>query len=87
MNIKVLTKSGLPIYEHQESRVVIRTVGNQLVVSGLEANDPVMLYSIDGRLLDSTKASSQGNASIEIPDANLVVVKAGKQSFKIHTKK
>ncbi len=79
--------TGVEEVKTQESRVVIRMVGNQLVVSGLEANDPVMLYSIDGRLLNSTKASSQGDASIEIPDANLVVVKAGKQSFKIHTKK
>ncbi|MBO4216058.1 MAG: C10 family peptidase [Bacteroidaceae bacterium] len=79
--------TGVEEVKTQESRVVIRTVGNQLVISGLDASAPVMLYSIDGRLLDSTKASSLGNASIEIPDVSLVVVKAGNQSFKIHTKK
>lgn len=71
----------------QEKRVVIRTEGNQLVISGLDASTPVMLYSIDGRLLDSAKASLQGDASIEIPAVSLIVVKAGNQSFKIHTKK
>ena len=79
--------TGVEEVKTPESRVVIRTMGNQLVISGLDASAPVMLYSIDGRLLDSTKASSQGNASIEIPDVSLVVVKAGNQSFKIHTKK
>jgi hypothetical protein len=78
--------TGIEEVKTPESRVVIRTVGTQLVVSGLEANDPVMLYSIDGRLLDSTKASAQGDASIEIPAVSLIVVKAGNQSFKIHTK-
>lgn len=78
--------TGIEEVKTPESRVVIRTVGTQLVVSGLEANDPVMLYSIDGRLLDSAKASAQGDASIEIPAISLIVVKAGNQSFKIHTK-
>ena len=78
--------TGIEEVKTPESRVVIRTVGTQLVVSGLEANDPVMLYSIDGRLLDSAKASAQGDASIEIPAISLIVVKAGNQSFKIYTK-
>ena len=71
----------------EENRVVIRTIGNQLVIKGLDAHTQVMLYSIDGRSLDSAKASANGEVSIPIPDSDLIVVKAGNHSFKIHTKK
>ena len=70
-----------------ERQVVIRTVGDQLVIRGLEAGTRVMLYSVDGRQLASAKASAQGYVSITIPAADIVVVKAGNNSFKIHTKK
>lgn len=70
-----------------ERQVVIRTVGDQLVIRGLEAGTPVMLYSVDGRQLASAKASGQGDVSVTIPAADIVVVKAGNNSFKIHTKK
>ena len=71
----------------EENRVVIRTIDNQLVIKGLDAHTQVMLYSIDGRSLDSAKASANGEVSIPIPDSDLIVVKAGNHSFKIHTKK
>jgi len=70
-----------------ERQVVIRTVGNQLVIRGLEAGTRVMLYGVDGRLLTSAKASGQGDVSVTVPAADIVVVKAGNSSFKIHTKK
>lgn len=70
-----------------DRHAVFRTVGNQLVISGLDANTPVALYSTDGRLLVAAKASTRGEVSIGIPAVGVIVVKAGKYSFKIHAKK
>jgi hypothetical protein len=70
-----------------DRHAVFRTVGNQLVISGLDANTPVVLYSTDGRLLVAAKASARGEVSIGIPAVGVIVVKAGKYSFKIHAKR
>jgi hypothetical protein len=70
-----------------ERPVVFRTIGNQLVVSGLESNTQVVLYTLDGLQLASAKASSLGEARIDIPAANIIVVKAGNYSIKIHAKR
>ena len=79
--------TGIEEVKAGERRIVIRTVGDQLVISGLDANTQVMLYGIEGRLLASAKASTNGDISMTIPASNIIVVKAGNQSFKIHTKK
>ena len=73
--------------EAEDHPVVFQVVGNQLVVSGLDAATSVVLYALDGRQLASAKASSLGKARIGIPAANIIVVKAGNHSFKIHTKR
>lgn len=70
-----------------ERPVVFRTIGNQLVVSGLESNTQVVLYTLDGLQLASAKASSLGEARVDIPAANIIVVKAGNYSIKIHAKR
>lgn len=79
--------TGIEDVEAEDHPVVFQVVGNQLVVSGLDAATSVVLYALDGRQLASAKASSLGEARIDIPAANIIVVKAGNHSFKIHTKK
>lgn len=79
--------TGIEDVEAEDHPVVFQVVGNQLVVSGLDAATSVVLYALDGRQLASAKASSLGEARIGIPAANIIVVKAGNHSFKIHTKK
>ncbi len=78
---------GIDDTKTSEASVVFRTVGNMLVINGLDAHTQVLLYNVDGQQLVSTKASAQGNANISIPVVDVVVVKAGNYSFKIHTKK
>ena len=79
--------TGIEDVQDKEQSIVIRTVGNQLLISGLDANTQVMLYGLDGRLLALAKASLQGRVSMTIPTAKTIVVKAGNQSFKIHAKR
>ena len=79
--------TGIEDVQDKEQGIVIRTVGNQLLISGLDANTQVMLYGLDGRLLALAKASLQGRVSMTIPTAKTIVVKAGNQSFKIHAKR
>lgn len=73
--------------KNNEKHVVIRTEGNKLLINGLDANTRVMLYSQDGSLLKSEKASPLGDVSIELPASDIIIVKAGSHSFKIHTKR
>ena len=77
---------GINEVETRQNGVVIRTEGNRLIIRGLEANVQVMLYSVEGRQLASAKASANGEVSMKIPIADIIVVKAGNCSFKIHTK-
>ena len=78
---------GIDEVETRQNGVVIRTEGNRLIIRGLEANVQVMLYSVEGRQLASAKASANGEVGMKIPTADIIVVKAGSCSFKIHTKK
>ncbi len=79
--------TGIEDTKADQHNVVIRTEGDQLCISGLEAQTRVTLYGFDGRLLTTASASSHGDVSIPIPASDLIVVKAGNHSFKIHTKK
>jgi hypothetical protein len=78
---------GIDDTKTSEAGVVFRTVGNRLIINGLDAHTQVLLYNVEGQQLVSARASAQGHASISIPTADIVVVKAGNYSFKIHTKK
>ena len=79
--------NGLDDVKTNGNQVVIRTIGQQLVISGLEDHTQVTLYGIEGRQLASTKASANGETRIDIPATDLILVKAGSYSFKIHTKR
>ena len=78
---------GIDDVKSDECPVVYRIVGDRLIVSGLDAGTSVVLYSLNGRQLASAKASSLGEVGIGIPTADIIVVKAGNNSFKIHAKR
>lgn len=79
--------TGIEEVKDDSRPAVFRIVGNQLVVSGLLGGTNVALYGLDGRRLAAAKASSLGEVRIDIPAANIIVVKAGSYSLKIHTKR
>jgi hypothetical protein len=81
------TPTGIEEVKDDSRPAVFRIVGNQLVVSGLLGGTNVALYGLDGRRLAAAKASSLGEVRIDIPAANIIVVKAGSYSLKIHTKR
>ena len=78
--------TGIEEVKSANSGVVFRVSGSQLIISGLDAHTRVVLYSLDGRLLTTGKTPAQGDFSINLPRAAIIVVKAGRHSFKIHTK-
>lgn len=78
--------TGIEEVKSANSGVVFRVSGSQLIISGLDAHTRVVLYSLDGRLLTTGKTLAQGDFSINLPRAAIIVVKAGRHSFKIHTK-
>ena len=78
---------GIGEVESPRNDLVIRTIGDQLVIRGLEANIQVLFYSIEGKELASAKASAHGEVSMKIPMQDVIVVKAGNLSFKIHSKR
>lgn len=58
-------------------------------ISGLQKGETVMLYTLDGRLVNSATASANGNVRLRLPvsrSGTAYIVKAGKASFKIRTK-
>lgn len=60
----------------------------QLVVSGLEAGAVVSVYTVDGTLLVSRSAGTDGKVSLALPKSQngIFVVKANNQTFKIIVK-
>lgn len=67
-----------------QANITVRSNGYSFVVSGLKANDTVMLYTQDGRLAATTK-STDGNATIDASSlANgIYVIKAAGRSLKM----
>lgn len=78
--------TGIDYVKTNELRVVFRVEGEQLVISGLDADTLITLYGLDGRMFVSGKAPAQGDFITNIPSAGTVIVKAGNHSFKIHSR-
>lgn len=57
-------------------------------IEGLKKAEKVSLYKMNGQEILSVKASAEGTAKITLPagDAETYILKAGKQSIKIHKK-
>lgn len=65
--------------------VVVQSDGGQLVISGLDNGEGVQFYSVDGRLLGATTASA-GSASFSLAPGQVVIVRVGRQSFKVRVR-
>lgn len=82
-NIKALT-TGIEKTKIVE-KPVITTMDGQISVSGLSGNATVQLVSLDGKLLDSENATD-GIATLKALPGEVVIVKVGKESFKVVVK-
>lgn len=67
----------------------VMTTTNGLDISGLQNGETVMLYTLDGKLVNSATASANGNVLLRMPShksGTAYIVKVGKASFKVRTK-
>jgi hypothetical protein len=65
------------------------TTTNGLDISGLRNGETVMLYTLDGKQVNSATASANGNVLLRMPShksGTAYIVKVGKASFKVRTK-
>ena len=68
-----------------EPGIALNTSNGNVEVSGLADGTPVSCYTVDGRLLG--KASADGGTATFTAESNSVVImKAGKKSFKVYVK-
>lgn len=70
-------------------RLRVMTTTNGLDISGLRNGEAVMLYTLDGKLVNSATASANGNVLLRMPShksGTAYIVKVGKASFKVRTK-
>ena len=65
--------------------VVIQTAGGFITLSGLDANERVGFFAIDGAALGSATATD-GTATFSAMSGTIVVAKIGKESVKIAVK-
>ena len=62
--------------------IAIQSAGGFVTISGLDNNETVSFYGIDGKTLGSAK-SIDGNVSFSAKQGTVVVAKIGKESVKI----
>ena len=62
--------------------IAIQSAGGFIIISGLDNNETVSFYGIDGKTLGSAK-SIDGNVSFSAKQGTVVVAKIGKESVKI----
>ncbi|MDE7118678.1 MAG: leucine-rich repeat domain-containing protein, partial [Bacteroidaceae bacterium] len=71
--------------ETSEFNIALKTYNGNVVVSGLTDGTPVSCYTIDGRMLGFTSADG-GTASFVAEPNSIVIVRAGRQTFKVYVK-
>ena len=69
----------------KERGIAIQSVGGFINISGLDNNETVSFYALDGKTLGTAK-SIDGNVSFSAKKGSIVVVKIGKESVKIAVK-
>ena len=62
--------------------IAIQSAGGFINISGLDNNEKVEFYGVDGKALGSAK-SIDGNVSFSAQSGTIVVAKIGKESVKI----
>lgn len=70
------------------SNVKVMCNGDQVTVSGIEAQSPVFVYNLAGQMVAKAVADAGGSASVEVPAAgpNFYIIKTNSVSFKIAKK-
>lgn len=78
--------SGIDGVEADGSTVVLRHLGDRLVIAGVEAGRPVAVYGVDGRMYETK--SGQGEVEIDLSPLTpgVYVVTYSDRSFKIAVK-
>ena len=69
----------------KERGIAIQTAGGFITISGLDNNETVSFYALDGKALGTAK-SIDGNVSFSAKQGTIVVVRIGKESVKIAVK-
>ena len=65
--------------------IAIQSAGGFINISGLDNNETVSFYALDGKALVTTK-SKEGNVSFSAKQGTIVVARIGKESVKIAVK-
>ena len=65
--------------------IAIQSAGGFINISGLDNNETVSFYALDGKALGTAK-SIDGNVSFSAKQGTIVVVRIGKESVKIAVK-
>lgn len=65
--------------------MLVMAAGNSFALSGLDNDEEVSFYTVDGKQLGATKAID-GVASQAVSSASLVIAKIGGQAIKIAVK-
>ena len=69
----------------KERDIAIQSAGGFINISGLDNNETVSFYALDGKTLGTTK-SIYGNVSFSAKQGTIVVARIGKESVKIAVK-
>ena len=69
----------------KERGIAIQSAGGFINISGLDTNDTVSFYALDGKALGIAK-SIDGNVSFSAKQGTIVVARIGKESVKIAVK-
>ena len=66
----------------KERGIAIQSAGGFITISGLDNNETVSFYALDGKTLGTAK-STDGTATFSATSGTIVVAKIGKESVKI----
>ena len=69
----------------KERGIAIQSAGDIINISGLDNNETVSFYALDGKALGSAKAMG-GTATFAAQSGSIVVAKIGKENIKIAVK-
>ena len=78
----VFEKGGSGIAVQSESPLRVLAYGNTIQVSGVETGEQIVVYSVDGKLVERVKAE-HGTATIVLPENQTYIVKGRQKTVKV----
>ena len=78
----VFEKGGSGIAVQSESPLRVLAHGNTIQVSGAETGEQIVVYSVDGKLVERVKAE-HGTATITLPENQTYIVKGQQKTVKV----